>query len=137
MEDLLNIVAKRATRYHQNLSARSVAPHPAAVEELAQLDVALPEHPTDPAMVVEILDRIGSRQPLPVPADDILVLSWGARSGSPGRQLARRGLGPERPVLRDFARGGALGGDLASLAARTFPSACWMCQLVRHRSNDG
>ncbi len=60
MEDLLNIVAKRATRYHQNLSARSVAPHPAAVEELAQLDVALPEHPTDPAMVVEILDRIGS-----------------------------------------------------------------------------
>ncbi len=60
MEDLLNIVAKRANQYHQDLSTRSVAPHPAAVEELARLDVALPEHPTDPATVVEILDRIGS-----------------------------------------------------------------------------
>ena len=138
MEDLLNIVAKRANQYHQDLSTRSVAPHPAAVEELAQLDVALPEHPTDPATVVEILDRIGS------PAT---VASAGGRyfgfvvgrlaPGSPGRQLARRSLGPERPVLHDFARGGAIGGDLASLAVGTFPSACRMCGLVRHRSNDG
>ena len=60
MEDLLNIVAKRATRYHQDLSTRSVAPQPAAIEGLARLDGAIPEHPTDPAMVVEILDRIGS-----------------------------------------------------------------------------
>ena len=60
MEDLLNIVAKRATRYHQDLSTRSVAPHPTAIEELARLDGAFPEHPTDPTMVVEILDRIGS-----------------------------------------------------------------------------
>jgi len=60
VEDLLNIVAKRATRYHQDLSTRSVAPHPTAIEELARLDGAFPEHPTDPTMVVEILDRIGS-----------------------------------------------------------------------------
>lgn len=60
MKDLLNIVAKRAAQYHQDLSMRSVAPHPAAIEGLAQLDGALPEHPTDPTMVVECLDRIGS-----------------------------------------------------------------------------
>lgn len=60
MKDLLNIVAKRAAQYHQDLSTRSVAPHPTAIEGLAQLDGALPEHPSDPEVIVESLDRIGS-----------------------------------------------------------------------------
>ena len=138
MDDLLNIVAKRATRYRQDLSTRSVAPHPAAIEELAQLDVALPEHPTDPTMVVEILDRIGS------PAT---VASAGGRyfgfvvGGSLPAALAANWLAGawDQNALCSTTSPVAvrLGGDLASLAVGTSPSACWMWGRVRHWSNDG
>ena len=60
MSDLLDQVAARASRYLCEIDRRGVAPSPEALERLSELDHPLPEAPTDPAAVIEILDRIGS-----------------------------------------------------------------------------
>src|SRR5215831_5925526 len=60
MRDLLNDVAARASAYLQNLDARKVAPDPAAVAVLDAFDGALPERPSDPREVIDLLDRYGS-----------------------------------------------------------------------------
>src|SRR2546426_4366622 len=60
MKDLLRTTAERAARYLAGLKNRGVAPTPQALANLGRLDEALPEHPTDPATVVRLLDEIGS-----------------------------------------------------------------------------
>ena len=60
MRDLLNQTAERATRYLETLDQRSVAPTPEALARLVELDQPLQEDPEDAAVVLEILDRIGS-----------------------------------------------------------------------------
>ena len=55
---LLADAARRASAYLETLADRPVAPSPAAVEKLADLDVPLPEGPSDPAEVLAELDRI-------------------------------------------------------------------------------
>ena len=60
MEELLRDVTERAIRYHDNLSARSVAPSHEAVGRLAQLREPLPQQPADPREVLALLDEIGS-----------------------------------------------------------------------------
>jgi glutamate/tyrosine decarboxylase-like PLP-dependent enzyme len=60
MADLLSEVALRANRYLQGLNTRSVAPPQEALDHLAILDEPLPECPTDPEAVIDLLDRIGS-----------------------------------------------------------------------------
>ena len=60
MHTLLHDVAARASTYLQGLEQRKVAPDPAAVAALDALDGALPEGPSDPAQVLELLDRYGS-----------------------------------------------------------------------------
>ena len=58
--DLLRDAAERGIRYLDGLDARSVAAAQSAVDRLMELDVKLPEEPTDPATVLALLDEIGS-----------------------------------------------------------------------------
>ena len=60
MHDLLRSAADRASRYLAQLGDRSVAPSADAVERAAGLGGPLPDGPTDPAEVLELLDQLGS-----------------------------------------------------------------------------
>ena len=60
MHDLLQQTAARAAAYLHSLDDRSVAPTAAAIAGLAAFDEPLPAGPSDPAAVIELLDRIGS-----------------------------------------------------------------------------
>src|SRR5207245_15533 len=60
MKDLLRTTADRAARYLASLKERSVAPTPEALANLARLDEPFPEHPTDAARVIALLDEVGS-----------------------------------------------------------------------------
>src|SRR5437773_1744357 len=60
MEKLLRTTAERAARYLAGLKDRGVAPTREALANLRRLDEPLPEHPTDPATVIALLDEIGS-----------------------------------------------------------------------------
>jgi len=57
---LLADAARRAARYLDALEDRPVAPSPAAVAALAELDRPLPDAPVEPAAVLEELDRLGT-----------------------------------------------------------------------------
>ena len=53
--DLLNDAAMRASRYLDALPVRAVAPDPAVVERLSELDIPLPDRPTpDDAVLAEL-----------------------------------------------------------------------------------
>jgi glutamate/tyrosine decarboxylase-like PLP-dependent enzyme len=55
MRDLLLDAATRASRYLDALPERVIAPDPAAIERLGELDIALPEEPTpDDAVLAEL-----------------------------------------------------------------------------------
>jgi len=60
MKELLADFLDRALHYIDGLDSRRVAPSVEAVERLALLDEPLPEHPTDPRIVLRTLDEIGS-----------------------------------------------------------------------------
>ena len=60
MVDFLSQVALRADRYLRGLDGRSVAPVQQALDGLAALDEPLPEGPTPPDAVIDLLDRVGS-----------------------------------------------------------------------------
>ena len=60
MNKLLDQAADRADQYLRSLPVRSVAPSPDSVAALDQLGGTLPEAPTDPAQVLDLLDTIGS-----------------------------------------------------------------------------
>lgn len=60
MRDLLMDAAHRAARYRDGIAVRSVVPSPQALKRLALLDEPLPEKPTDPHVVLHLLDEIGS-----------------------------------------------------------------------------
>ncbi|MGH9755684.1 MAG: pyridoxal phosphate-dependent decarboxylase family protein [Blastocatellia bacterium] len=60
MKELLADFLGRALRYIDSRDSRRVAPSVEAVERLALLDEPLPEHPTDPRIVLKMLDEIGS-----------------------------------------------------------------------------
>jgi glutamate/tyrosine decarboxylase-like PLP-dependent enzyme len=60
MKDLLRTTADRSARYLASLKDRNVAPTPQALANLARLDEPLPQHPTDPAKVIALLDEVGS-----------------------------------------------------------------------------
>src|SRR5690606_6847474 len=58
--DLLRKTADAASRYLAGLDARPVAPKPEDVARVAELGGPLPDAPTDPADVIDLLDRYGS-----------------------------------------------------------------------------
>jgi len=60
VKTLLTAVAERAIAYLDTLATRPVAPDPAAVARLKELDVPLPEAPTDPIAVIDELDRLAA-----------------------------------------------------------------------------
>ena len=60
MEHLLKATTERALRYLDGLDRRSVVPSPEGVTNPRRLDEPLPESPTDPEVVVALLDEIGS-----------------------------------------------------------------------------
>ncbi len=60
MKDLLTDFSTRAIAYTENIDDRRVTPTPEAVERLAVLDEKLPEHSTDPAATLQLLDEIGA-----------------------------------------------------------------------------
>jgi glutamate/tyrosine decarboxylase-like PLP-dependent enzyme len=60
VKDLLEETAVRATRYLAGIKNRRVAPAPESVAGLEALRGALPEHSSDPATVVALLDDAGS-----------------------------------------------------------------------------
>jgi glutamate/tyrosine decarboxylase-like PLP-dependent enzyme len=57
MRQILEDSAQRAIAYLEGLENRRVAPDPASVKALAILDECLPETPTDPAQVLQLLDE--------------------------------------------------------------------------------
>ena len=60
MQELLDDAARRSIRYLEGLDDRGVAPDPAALARLAELDDALPELPCAPADTLRLLDELGS-----------------------------------------------------------------------------
>ena len=58
MEELLREAANRAIRYRQGLPSEPVRPDPTA--DLSELGGDLPESPTDPMKVLELIDEVGS-----------------------------------------------------------------------------
>src|SRR5437764_11180928 len=56
MHELLIATAERAIRYLEGLNERGVAPDPIAVARLAELDVPLPNHPSDAEETVTLRD---------------------------------------------------------------------------------
>ncbi len=60
MKELLTELLDRALRYIDGRDARPVAPSREAIERLALLDEALPAGPTDPRIVLQLLDEVGS-----------------------------------------------------------------------------
>ena len=60
MRELLMDATHRAASYLEDLDGRSVAPTMEALDRLNELDEPLPDEPTDPAVVLQILDEIGS-----------------------------------------------------------------------------
>ena len=60
MTKLLQDTAQRAIRYLAELDDRGVAPSVEAVAALGALDTSLPDRPTDPAEVLDLLDTYGS-----------------------------------------------------------------------------
>ena len=58
--DLLRTAARLATDYVATIDDRPVRPEPVALEALGELDEPLPEHGTDPAETLALLDRLGS-----------------------------------------------------------------------------
>src|SRR3977135_2062837 len=103
MENLLRTTAERAARYLAGLKNRGVAPTPEALANLRRLDEPLPEHPTDPAAVITLLDEIGSPAPM----------ALGGR-----RAPACGGMGSDRGARRPPAHCGASGRSRHALAAR-------------------
>ena len=60
MRDLLRLAAKHSIRYLEKLDRRGVFPSGEALARLDKLDQPLPAQPTDPRLVLELLDKIGS-----------------------------------------------------------------------------
>lgn len=60
MRDLLDDAAARAIQYIESLPDRPVAPDPASVERLAELDTPLPERSCDPSETIAVLDSHAS-----------------------------------------------------------------------------
>jgi glutamate/tyrosine decarboxylase-like PLP-dependent enzyme len=58
--DLFSDVAARASRYVHHLTERKVVPSREAVEALQRLGGPLPDGPSSPEAVLELLDRVGS-----------------------------------------------------------------------------
>ncbi|MCB0092020.1 MAG: aminotransferase class V-fold PLP-dependent enzyme, partial [Caldilineaceae bacterium] len=57
---LLTDVHNRIRAYTSAINDRAVFPTPAALDALSELDTPLPDDPTDPAQVLDMLDEIGS-----------------------------------------------------------------------------
>src|SRR5256885_17247573 len=94
MKDLLRTTADRAARYRASLQERSVAPTAEALANLARLDEPFPEHPTDAAKVIALLDEIGSPATIASAGGRVVgVQGGGAPPAAPaaGRRPARRG----------------------------------------------
>ncbi len=53
-------VAKKAILYLEELDARSVLPSKEALTEISRFDEDIPKEPTDPELVLQMLDEIGS-----------------------------------------------------------------------------
>ena len=60
MNDLLNLVNQLASEYLEQITDRNVAPTAEAVRRLEELDIPLPEQPTDPLDVLKNLNEICS-----------------------------------------------------------------------------
>ena len=60
VKELLAETATRATRYISEINERPVVPPAEAVARLESLGGSLPDDPTDPAQVLDLLDEVGS-----------------------------------------------------------------------------
>jgi glutamate/tyrosine decarboxylase-like PLP-dependent enzyme len=60
VKELLAETAIRAARYLADANDRPVAPLPESVARLKVLDEPMPEHPSDPAQLLALLDDVGS-----------------------------------------------------------------------------
>ena len=101
--ELLTAAAERAIAYLDGLGDRSVAPSPAAIARLAALDVPLPEHPSDPRDVLASWTRSARPATMAMAGPRFFgFVIGGALPGGARRELARRGVGPER--RRSYAR---------------------------------
>ena len=60
MRKLLIATAERALRYLEGLNERGVAPDPTVVARLAELDIPLPDHPSEAEETLALLDSYGA-----------------------------------------------------------------------------
>src|SRR2546428_7891942 len=99
MKDLLRTTAERAARYLAGLKDRGVAPTREALANLERLDEAFPEHPTDPSVVVRLLDDIGS--PATMASAGGPLFRVGVGGALPPPVAARQPPPPRGPTTRD------------------------------------
>jgi hypothetical protein len=60
MSELLIDAAERAMRYQEDLNGRGVAPDPSVVARLAELDIPLPNHPSQADETLALLDSFSA-----------------------------------------------------------------------------
>src|SRR6185503_7344275 len=58
--DLFDDAARRAKAYLASLATRRVGPSPEAIAALDRWNEPMPEHPSDPAETLKLLDEVGS-----------------------------------------------------------------------------
>ena len=125
MRELLNQTAEIAARYLETLDGRGVAPTSEALARLAELNEPLPGEPSDPAAVLEKLDRIGSPATMGMAGRAILRLRDRRRAA---RRLWRR---TGWPAAWDQNAGLLAASPIGTGWRRSRWAGCWTCWTCR------
>jgi len=117
MKELLADFLDRALRYIENRDSRRVAPSAEAVERLALLDEPLPEHPTDPQIVLQCSMKLARPRRWPAPAAGISGFVTAAGFPRLWPRFDGRSLEPERRLPRQSPVAAAIERCLPQMAA--------------------
>jgi glutamate/tyrosine decarboxylase-like PLP-dependent enzyme len=121
VKELLALAAERSSAYLESLDQRGVAPTPAALARLAELDQPLPANPTPPETVLAWLDELGS----PATLASVGGRCFGAASGGTlPAALAANWLAGAWDQPADMVAASPIGARLEEVAGR------WLLDLL-------
>ena len=134
---LLRSAADLAIDYATAIDDRQATPTPAAIEALAQLGGDLPDGPSDPAVTIELIARVGGPATMASTGPNYFGFVNGATLPVALRDLVhRRHVGPERSAPRDVAGCGRGARRRSPMAGRSARPDGRHRRHVRHR-RDG